>query len=326
MENKVKEPQTLQEAILYFGDQDNCLNYMVKHLWPNGVTCPVCGRADVTFLKNQRKWQCRSHHAKRQFSAKTGTIFEDSPLGLDKWLTAVWIITTAKNGVSSYEIHRALGVTQKTAWFMMHRIRKAMQTGSFKRKLSGHVEVDETFIGGKARFMHKSKRTKVVKRGPSGKTIVVGVLERGGKVRAEVVEDRERANVQAVVRENVEPGSQLSSDEWSAYFGLAPEYAHKVINHADAYVDGQVHTNGLENFWSLLKRGLKGTYVSVEPFHLYRYLDEQVFRFNHRATKKHFVSDNDRFQMVINNVTGKRLTYESLIGKELLEKPHPEAF
>jgi transposase-like protein len=229
METTVKEPQTLQVAILYFGDPDNCLNYMVKHRWPEGVVCPTCGRTDATFLKNQRKWQCRSHHATRQFSAKTGTIFEDSPLGLDKWLTAVWIITTAENGVSSYEIHRALGVTQKTAWFMMHRIRKAMQTGSFIRKLSGHVEVDETFIGGKARFMHKNKRAKVAKRGASGKTIVVGVLERGGKVRAEVVADRERANVQAVVRKHVEPGSQLSTDEWSASFGLAPEYAHQII-------------------------------------------------------------------------------------------------
>jgi transposase-like protein len=326
MENKVKEPKTLQEAILYFGDPDNCLAYMVAHLWPEGVTCPVCGRKDATFLKNQRKWQCRSHHASRQFSAKTGTIFEDSPLGLDKWLMATWMITNCKNGISSYEIARDLKVTQKTAWFMLHRIRKAMQTDSFKRKLQGRVEVDETFIGGKARFMHKSKRTKVFKRGPSGKTIVVGVLERGGKFRAEVVENRERKAVQAIVKENVEKGSELYTDEWSAYFGLAPEYAHQIINHAEAYVEGQVHTNGLENCWSLLKRGLKGTYVSVEPFHLFRYLDEQMFRFNNRATKQHFVSDNDRFQMVINQVSGKRLTYEGLIGHKLMEKPRPEAF
>src|SRR5882724_4139523 len=203
MENKVKEPQTLQEAILYFGNPDNCLNYMIKHRWPEGVVCPTCGRTDATFLKNQRKWQCRSHHATRQFSAKTGTIFEDSPLGLDKWLMATWMITNCKNGISSYEIARDLGVTQKTAWFMMHRIRKAMQTGSFQRKLSGHVEVDETFIGGKARFMHKSKRAKVFKRGPSGKTIVVGVLQRGGNVRTQVVENRERKAVQTIVRENV---------------------------------------------------------------------------------------------------------------------------
>jgi transposase-like protein len=324
MANAIKEPKTLQESIVYFSNPDNCLSYMVARLWPDGVTCPTCGRKDATFLKNQRKWQCRSHHAKRQFSAKTGTIYEDSPLGLDKWLTATWMLTTCKNGISSHEMARDLGVTQKTAWFMLHRIRKAMQTGSFQRKLQGHVEVDETFIGGKARFMHKSKRAKVFKRGPSGKTIVVGVLERGGHVRTEVVENRERAAVQTIVRENVEPGSELSTDEWSAYFGLRDEYVHNIINHADAYVNGQVHTNGLENFWSLLKRGLKGTYVSVEPFHLFRYLDEQMFRYNNRATKKQFVSDSDRFRMVTSNLAG-RLTYQELTGKGM-EKPHPEPF
>jgi transposase-like protein len=325
MDTKIKEPRTLQEAIILFSDQDVCLKYLANKRWPDGVIpCPVCGRTDVTFLPTQRKWQCKSRHHHRQFSVKVGSIYEDSPLGLDKWLTATWMITNAKNGISSYEIARALGVTQKTAWFMLHRIRKAMQTVSFQRKLSGHVEVDETFIGGKARFMHKSKRAKVLKRGPSGKTIVVGVLERGGQVRAEVVEDRERRNVQGVIRQHVEPGTELSTDEWSAYFGLSPEYAHKVINHADAYVEGEVHTNGLENFWSLLKRSLKGTYVCVEPFHLFRYLDEQMFRFNNRATKKHFMSDSDRFQMVASQLAGKRLTYQELTGKGM-EKPRPEA-
>jgi transposase-like protein len=197
---------------------------------------------------------------------------------------------------------------------MLHRIRLAMQDETIGGKLGGHVEVDETFIGGKARNMHKSKRAKVLKRGASGKAIVVGVLERGGKVRAQMVENRERQSVQSIVRENVNPGSDLYTDEWSAYFGLAPEYAHQIINHADAYVDGQVHTNGLENFWSLLKRSLKGTYVSVEPFHLFRYLDEQVFRFNNRATKKQFISDSDRFRMVTANLVGKRITYQELIG------------
>jgi transposase-like protein len=325
MEDKIKEPKTLQEAIILFSDPDICIRYLAKKRWPDGVIpCPVCGRTDVTFLGKQKKWQCKSRHHHRQFSVKVGSIYEDSPLGLDKWLTATWMITNCKNGISSYEIAKDLGVTQKTAWFMLHRIRKAMQTESFQRKLSGHVEVDETFIGGKARFMHKSKRAKVLKRGPSGKTIVVGVLERGGKVRTEVVENRERKAVQAIVRENVHPGSELYTDEWSAYFGLAPEYAHQIINHADAYVEGEVHTNGLENFWSLLKRSLKGTYVCVEPFHLFRYLDEQMFRFNNRATKKHFISDSDRFQMVASQLAGKRLTYQELTGKGM-EKPRPEA-
>jgi len=325
MTSQIKEPKTLQEAIKYFGDLDNCLAYLSHKRWPDGkVICPTCGSSQVHFLSTRRLWQCVNEHERRQFSIKVGTVMEDSAIGLDKWLCAIWMICNDKNGISSYEIHRCVGVSQKSAWFMMHRIRMTMQDGSMQGKLGGHVEADETFIGGKARFMHKNKRAKVIKRGPSGKTIVVGVLERGGKVRAEVVKDRERANVQAIVRENVQPGSDLYTDEWSAYFGLAPEYAHQVINHADAYVDGQVHTNGLENFWSLLKRGLKGTYVSVEPFHLFRYLDEQIFRYNNRATKKQFVSDNDRFQLAVSQLTDKRLTYQGLIGRELLEKPHPE--
>lgn len=325
MDSKIKEPKTLQEAIILFSDPDVCLKYLANKRWPDGVIpCPVCGRTDVTFLPTQRKWQCKSRHHHRQFSVKVGTIYEDSPLGLDKWLTATWMITNAKNGISSYEIHRGLHVTQKTAWFMLHRIRTAMQTGSFQRKLGGHVEVDETFVGGKARNMHKNKRAKVVKRGASGKAIVVGVLERGGTVRAEVVPNRERQSVQTIVKENVEAGSDLYTDEWSAYFGLSPEYAHQIINHADAYVDGKVHTNGLENFWSLLKRGLKGTYVSVEPFHLFRYLDEQMFRYNNRATKLRPMNDNDRFRLVMSQVSGKRLTYQGLIGRELMEKPRPE--
>src|SRR5262249_26339668 len=226
MKMTVKEPQTLQEAILYFGDPNNCLNYMVKHRWPQGVVCSVCGRTDATFLKTQRKWQCRSHHTKRQFSAKTGTIFEDSPLGLDKWLTAAWMIAACKNGVSSYEIHRAIGVTQKTAWFMMHRIRKAMQTGSFLRKMSGHVEVDETFIGGKARNMHKSRREQVIQgRGTAGKVVVMGSLQRGNEngpsqVRTAVVENRHRETLQGFVKQNVRKGSKLYTDEFSGYTGL----------------------------------------------------------------------------------------------------------
>jgi transposase-like protein len=317
----VKEPKTLQEAIVYFSNPNHCLAYLAKKRWPNGVViCPTCGSNQVHFLPTRRLWQCAVKHKRQQFSIKVGTVMEDSAIGLDKWLCAMWMICNDKNGISSYEIHRSIGVTQKSAWFMAHRIRLGMQD-DFMGKLRGHVEVDETFIGGKARFMHKSKRAKVFKRGPSGKTIVVGVLQRGGDVRTQVVENRERKAVQTIVRENVEPGTQLSTDEWSAYFGLSDEYTHKIINHADAYVDGQVHTNGLENFWSLLKRGLKGTYVSVEPFHLFRYLDEQMFRFNNRAKKYQFVSDNDRFQMVTSQLVGKRLTYQQLTGKGM-ERPH----
>jgi transposase-like protein len=253
----MKAPSTLQEAIIYFSDAENCLRYLVAHRWPDGVVCPTCGRSDVSYLANQRKFQCKSAHAKRQFTAKVGTIFEDSPLGLDKWLPAVWIICSAKNGVSSCEIARSIGVTQKTAWFMLHRIRKAMQTGSLMKMGGGGsvVEVDETFIGGKARNMHIAKKQRrITGTGTKDKVAVMGILERGGNVRTIVVPNHRKPVLQAEVRKHVEAGSALYTDFLLSYEGLAADYAHRVIDHAVEYVNGQVHTNGLENFWSLLKR------------------------------------------------------------------------
>ncbi len=308
-------PQTLQEAILHFANADNCIAYMVAHRWPNGLTCPACGRNDVSWLATQKKWQCKSAHAKRQFTAKVGTIFEDSPLGLEKWLPAVWIITSAKNGVSSCEIARSLGVTQKTAWFMLHRIRLAMQSGSLIKlggNGGGEVEADETFIGGKARNMHLSVRQRrITGTGTKDKVAVMGILERGGEVRTIVVPSHKKAVLQAEVKKHVEAGSALYTDFLLSYDGLASDYAHKVVDHAVEYVNGRIHTNGLENFWSLLKRGLNGTYVSVEPFHLFRYLDEQTFRYNNRKN----MSDADRFSAAISQVAGKRLTYAEVTGK-----------
>jgi transposase-like protein len=209
----MKAPQTLQEAMIYFADADNCIRYMVAHRWPDGVTCPTCGRIDVTWLARQKKWQCKSAHIKRQFTAKVGTIFEDSPLGLDKWLPAVWIIGCSKNGVSSCELSRTLGITQKSAWFMLHRIRKAMQNGSMM-KLGGPdscgVEVDETFIGGKARNMHVAKRQRrITGTGTKDKVAVVGILERGGQIRTTVVANRKKAVLQGEVRKHVEAGTAL---------------------------------------------------------------------------------------------------------------------
>jgi transposase-like protein len=316
----MKAPQTLQEAIVHFADPDNCLAYMVVHRWPDGVVCPTCGRTDPSFLANQRKWQCKSSHAKRQFSAKIGTIFEDSPLGLETWLPAVWLITSAKNGISSCEIARALGVTQKTAWFMLHRIRLAMANGTMMKMggNGGEVEADETFIGGKARNMHKSVKARRITgqgRNIEDKIIAMGILERGGRVHTQVIPDRQKHTLQPIVREHVEAGAALFTDEMGGYKGLGKEYLHQIIDHAVRYVDGRVHTNGMENFWSLLKRGLSGTYVSVEPFHLFRYLDEQVFRYNNRATKKNPLNDSDRFSAVLSQVTGKRLTYAEVTGK-----------
>jgi transposase-like protein len=317
MENAMKpEPKSLQEAIVYFSNPDNCTDYLAVRRWPKGVICPGCGSERVSFNAKRRTWKCSTHHSKREFSVKVGTIYEDSPISLDKWLTATWMLTNCKNGVSSYEIARDVRVTQKSAWFMLHRIRLALQDETFGSKLNGEVEADETFIGGKARFMHKNKRARLLRRGPKGKTIVAGMLQRGGKVRTQVIENRERTAMHALVKEHVEPGAELFTDDWQAYFGLSPEYAHQMVNHADEYVSGKVHTNGLENFWSLLKRGLKGTYVSVEPFHLFRYLDEQMFRYNNRKSDTgEKLTDADRFSLAVSKIVGKRLTFAALTGK-----------
>lgn len=296
------------EAIRFFSDADTCLDFVAALRWPDGEpVCPHCEEKGTYFLKTRRIWKCKA--CKKQFSVKVGTIFEDSPIGLDKWLSAIWLIANAKNGISSWELHRAVGVTQKTAWFMLHRIRLAMQAESFE-KLEGEVEVDETFIGGQARYMHKDRKEQKIKgRGAPGKAVVIGLLERRGEVRTKSIPDTKKDTVQAEVRENVEPGSEVFTDALASYEGLDPQYVHQVINHAECYAKGNVHTNCMENFWSLLKRGIKGTYVSVEPFHLFRYLDEQAFRYNNRK-------DNDagRFVEVVASVVGRRLTYQELIG------------
>jgi len=315
-----KEPESLQEAILYFADPANCRDYLVARRWPDGVTCPRCGSQNVLFLEKYNRWHCREKHEAPQFTLKTGTIMEDSPIGLDKWLTAMWQIVNCKNGISSWEIHRSLKITQKSAWFMDHRIRLALQNGSFMKLggNSGEVEADETFIGGKARNMHKNvKARRITGQGQHAKdkVIVMGVLERGGKVRAQIVPDQSKGTLQPIVRKHVQAGAALFTDELGAYKGLHDEYTHQIIDHAVCYVDGKIHTNGMENFWSLLKRGLNETYVSVEPFHLFRYLDEQVFRYDHRGTKEKPIKDADRFDIAVRQIVGKRLTYKQLTGK-----------
>jgi transposase-like protein len=308
------EPTTLQEAILYFADPANCRVYLMARRWPDGVICPRCGSANVLFLEKYNRWHCREKHDAPQFTLKTGTVMEDSPIGLDKWLMVMWQIVNSKNGISSCEVHRAIGVTQKSAWFMDHRIRFALGMDSGE-KLSGHVEADETFIGGKARNMHAAIRArKITGTGGKDKTAVMGILERSrdGKnstVRTKVVPNRKKKALQSEVRKHVEAGSALYTDALQSYNGL-DEFQHQVVDHAVQYVDGRVHTNGLENFWSLLKRGLNGTYVSVEPFHLFRYLDEQAYRFNNRK-----MTDAERFDMCVKGIVGKRLTFDQLTGK-----------
>jgi transposase-like protein len=318
MNKTIAAPTSLVTAIRYFTDPDVSLAFLAGLRWPDGVTCPICGSGRNSFLKTRRIWKCKD--CQKQFSVKLGTIFEDSPIGLDKWLPAIWLLVNAKNGISSYELHRALGVTQKTAWFMLHRIRLAMQTKTFN-KFRGDVEVDETYIGGLARFMHKGDRKQANQSAAlRSKTAVMGLLERHGhdpldngasQVRVHVVPTSRRKHLFPNIAAHVEPGAEVFTDAHPSYRGLESRYVHQVIDHAECYAKGKVHTNGLENFWSLLKRGIKGTYVAVEPFHLFRYLDEQVFRFNNCKTK-----DVARFVSAVGQIIGKRLTYASLIGAD----------
>jgi transposase-like protein len=309
-------PKTLQQAIRYFGDEQVCIDTIAEMRWPKGPVCPRCGHDEHYNLATQKRWKCKACY--KQFSVKVGTIFEDSPISLDKWLVALWMLVNCKNGISSYEVGRDLGLTQKSAWFVLHRLRLALQENSLV-KLGGEgktVELDETFIGGLSRNMHKQVRARKIKgTGGRDKTLVVGFLERGGKVRTSVPGNRRKHTMHKEVKQNVSAGSILFTDELPSYNDLAGEFAHKVINHAVAYVDGAVHTNGMENYWSLLKRGVKGTYVSVEPFHLFRYLDEQAFRFNNRATKEKPMNDADRFDLALSQIAGKRLTFAEVTGK-----------
>lgn len=303
-------PDTLIDAVRYFTDAARCFDYMKSLKWPDGnVQCPKCGGNNVGTIASRCMFQCKAKECRKQFSVKVGTIFEDSPLGLDKWFVAGWCIANAKNGISSCELARALGVTQKTAWFMLHRLRLAMKSETFS-KITGEVEGDETFVGGKFKNMHKSKRAnKPMGRGTVGKAVVQGIIERGGEVRCKVVPNQKRKTLQSIIQENVEPGTTVYTDALKSYDGLDAEYAHAVIDHAIAYVNGRVHTNCMENFWSLLKRTLGGTYVAVSPAHLDRYLDEQTLRFNSRKG-----DDSARFVQVMKKTPGRRLTYKKLIG------------
>jgi transposase-like protein len=321
----MESPKTLQEAIQFFSEFENCRQFMILVRWSDGkVRCPLCGSEKVTYLEKARLYRCYSDHARQKFSLKVGTVFEDSPVPLEKWLPALWLMVACKNGVSSYEIHRALGVTQKTAWFMLHRIRLAMQSGGFGRMTkigdggegNTAVEVDETFVGGKMKNMHRDRRARFQAEKSAAKTVVIGMLDRSAReVRAKVVPNVKRETLQTEILKNVKFGSTVYTDDAVPYDRMNWHYVHDVVNHAETYVRGQVHTNGLENFWSLLKRTLRGTYVAVEPFHLDRYIDEQAFRFNNRGNKEKPMTDADRFSKALSQIVGKRLTFAEVTGK-----------
>ncbi len=327
------EPTTLQEAIIYFASPANCREYLVARRWPDGVVCPRCGGRNVIFLEKYNRWHCRDKHAAPQFTLKTQTIFEDSPISLDKWLMAMWMLCNCKNGISSWEIHRALKVTQKSAWFMLQRLRLALKEDygfGPLTKIGGEdheIEVDETFVGGQKKNMHKDKKVRYeAKGGASGKAVVQGILDRTARqVRAKVMPNVKRETLQAEIFKQVKFGSNVYTDDAVAYDnGLQRRFVHDFVNKTETYVRGRVHVNGMENFWSLTKRALRGTYVAVEPFHLDRYIDEQVFRFNNRGTKDNPLNDADRFDAAVRQIVGKRLTYKELTGKD--EERPAEAF
>jgi transposase-like protein len=327
----MKTPRTLQEAIIYFSDPDRCFEYACKLRWPDGkIICPRCSSDQHWFINSKTRkgtprklWLCRG--CNKQFTLKVNTIFEDSPLNMDKWMTAFWMLVNCKNGVSSVEIGSTLGITQKSAWFMLQRLRTALHNRTFGNttKIGGpdtEVEADETFVGGLTKNMHKGRKIRMVQQGGihGGKTIVQGLLDRNlRQVRATVVPDVKRETLQNEILKNVKYGTKVYTDEATAYDnGMQRRFVHDVINHSEAYVRGQVHTNGLENFWSLLKRGLRGTYVAVEPFHLFRYVDEQVFRYNNRKDGDQKVTPAERFARAMSQVAGRRLTYSELTGKD----------
>ena len=303
-----REITTLIEAVRYFSDPDVCLAYLVDQRWPDGkVTCPTCGSQEVHFIVSRKLWRCKVKHPRQQFSIRVGTIFEDSPIGFDKWLPAIWLITSAKNGISSYELHRSLGVGQKTAWFMLHRIRLAMQTPTYGQ-LKGTVEIDETFVGGSRRGHVPGRVSGRRSLGPfAGKAIVMGMIEREGEARAMVVPNTRRKTLYPKIRENIEQGTRIITDAASTYSVLDREFPHEVVNHQEEFARGDITTNRAENFWSCLKRTLNGTYISVQPKHLGSYVDEQALRFNTRQD-----SDAVRFEKVLGQVPGRRLTYSGL--------------
>jgi transposase-like protein len=325
----METPKTLLEAIQYFSDEQVCIDAVAAMRWLDGKPkCPECWSREAYYIKTQKRWKCRE--CRIQYSVKRGTIFEGSPIPLAKWLPAMWLLVNCKNGISSYELAKALGITQKSAWFMLHRLRLVVKAPSTARKFGsndgGEVEADESFVGGKIKNMHRSRAMKLgqVKRASGyensihneNKTAVFGMFDRESRqVRAKVVPNVKRETLQNEILKNVKYGSKVYTDEAVVYDSMRRRYIHETVNHSEAYVKGRVHTNSLENFWSLMKRNLSGTYVAVEPFHLDRYLDEQMFRFNNRATKDNPLDDADRFLLALSQVSNKHLTYAELTGK-----------
>jgi len=290
--------------MMHFSDKETCKSYLAEMRWSNGITCPHCSHYKIYTMKNNYKCAgCR-----KQFSVTKGTIFENSPIPLQKWFAAIWLITSHKKGISSLQLHRDIGVTQKTAWFMLHRLRNCF--GIEDEKLENTVEADETYVGGKNKDRHESKKIKGTQgRSTKDKAAVLGMVERGGKVKAVKVPDVSAETLTTEILSNVKDGAKVYSDEWVGYNGLDAIYKHAIVNHsAKEYVNGDVHTDTIEGFWSLLKRGIIGIYHFTSKKHLQKYLNAFAYRYNTR----HFEC-SQRFSNML-AMSNVRLTYKELIN------------
>lgn len=286
-----------------FPTEEACEKYIADARWPRGMFCPHCGNHRVYRLETQKRWKCGS--CDKQFTVRTGSVLAESKVPLQKWLMAVWIMTSHPKGVSSIQMGKTLGVTQKTAWFLAHRIREAFTQGK-GGLFTGVVEMDETYIGGKEKNKHESKKLKAG-RGAVGKTAVVGVKQRDGKLKSVVVKNTDKPTLHGIINRTIAPGATICTDEHRAYQGLL-NHKHMTVKHSvGQYVDGMASTNGIESFWALLKRGFMGVYHQMSPAHLYRYVNEYAFRHNN-----HELTCIDTLKQVFYNFNGKRVTYKDL--------------